>query len=123
MTIRTAALVKQLINKFLAQAMVETQSEELSLSSLRVFLSIPDTDAGISQTDVRKSMTDVSDTTVSRHIAFLAGLDARRKQPLAEPLILTVPDPLDRRFKHIKLTPAGKKLQNKLVGDFLNQLT
>ena len=115
-------LVKQLINRFLAQAMKETQSDELSLSALRVFLSIPEGEGGVSQTQVVKSMTDVSSTTVSRHIAFLAGLDARRKSTLAEPLIESIADPVDRRYKYLKLTPAGVALQRSLCGDFLDKL-
>lgn len=115
-------LVKQLINRFLAQAMKETKSEELSLSALRVFLSIPESKEGVSQTQVTKAMADVSNTTVSRHIAFLAGLDARRKSVLEEPLIETLTDPVDRRYKTLKLTPAGLALQDKLVNDFIGRL-
>ena len=115
-------IVKALINKFLAQAMVETKSDELSLSALRVFLSIPEGEQGVSQTQVVKAMSDVSSTTVSRHIAFLAGLDARRKSTLDVPLIETIPDPLDRRYKYLKLTPEGVALQDKLVGDFIDRL-
>lgn len=116
-------IVKQLINRFLTQAMVETKSDELSLSALRVFLSIPEGDQGISQTQIVKAMSDVTSTTVSRHIAFLAGLDARRKSTLEEALVETTPDPMDRRYKYIKLTPAGLALQNKLIGDFIDRLT
>lgn len=115
-------LVKSLINKFLTQAMKETASEELSLSALRVFLSIPEGDQGIAQTTLVKAMSDVSDTTVSRHIAFLAGLSLRRKTPLPTPLIETVPDPMDRRYKFLKLTPAGVALQDKLLAEFLDRL-
>lgn len=116
------SLIKSLINKFLAQAMVETKSDELSLSALRVFLHIPEGESGISQTQVVKAMSDVSSTTVSRHIAFLAGLDARRKSVLEVPLIETIPDPLDRRYKYLKLTAAGVALQDLLLAGFTQRL-
>lgn len=115
-------IVKGLVNNLLKQAMVETQSDELSLACLRVFLSIPEGDQGIAQTQIVKAMADVSDTTVSRHIAFLAGLSLRRKVPLPEPLLETVPDPLDRRYRYIKLTPAGAALQDKLLSEFLKRI-
>jgi DNA-binding MarR family transcriptional regulator len=114
--------VEALINKFLAQAMVETKSDELSLSALRVFLSVPASDEGIAQTQIVKTMPDVSEASISRHIAFLAGFEARRKNTIAEPLVLTVPDPLDRRYKYIKLTPAGVALQDRLLDEFVKRL-
>lgn len=117
------SVVKSLINNFLAQAMRETKSDELSLSALRVFLSIPEGRDGVSQTQVVKAMSDVSSTTVSRHIAFLAGLDARRASKLEEPLIDSIPDPVDRRYKYLRLTKAGEELQDKLCGEFLKRLT
>lgn len=115
-------LVKGLINNLLRQAMVETKSDELSLAALRVFLCVPEGDQGIAQTQIVKALADVSSTTVSRHIAFLAGLSLRRKVPLPEPLLETIPDPVDRRYKYIKLTPAGVALQDLLLSEFLKRI-
>jgi DNA-binding MarR family transcriptional regulator len=116
-------VVKTLINKLLAQAMVVTESDELSIAALRIFLSIPDSEEGIPQTQLVKVLPDVSATTISRHVSFLASLDTRRKAPLSVALVATYPDPVDRRYRYLKLTPAGVDLQNKLLSDFLERLT
>ena len=116
-------LVKDLIARFLKQAMDETDSDELSIAALRIFLTIPDTASGIAQTQLTQALSDVSNTTVSRHIAFLAALpSAHRKSPLATPLVETAIDPVDRRYRYIKLTQAGVALQDRLVEEFLKRL-
>lgn len=95
---------------------LETASEELGndipLSTLLLILQLGSGNTPMSQLVKTSKMTGAG---VSRTVATLAGYAKLGRREVQKPLLSITDDPLDRRYKMVTFTPAGKAVVDRML--------
>lgn len=86
--------------------------KDVPLHCFDIFMAISEKTAPTTE-DVKKLFPKISHAAVSRTIHMLTGQSSVRKDG-GFPLLEYIPDPVDRRYKHIHLTEKGKQVRDSI---------
>lgn len=89
-----------------------TGAKDLPLQTLLMFLSVSE-NGQHSVEELKKRVPELSTSAVSRNVSILCGTSILRKDKGLE-LCEYEEDPMDRRYKLVRLTKKGKELREKM---------